>query len=411
MRLVDGNSGSEFQIASFDQPPGRELALADTLANQAALLVRAKLGEEIRTRQLREGTQNPNAWSMLQRAERARKNGAAAPDTVTEFRAMRTADSLAALAERLDPHWPDPIVLRGRLDYARSRQYPDDPPAADQWIQRGLAHAERALAADAGDPDALELRGNLRYWRWLLGLEPNRDRAHALLLSAQADLEKATTIRPSQAGAWASLSHLYYQTASNTKVNYAAQRAWEADAYLGNADVIAQRLFFSSYDLEQFTDARHWCDVGGRRFPSDPRFTECRLWMLTTRLESPDPARAWRLRDSLVALTPPRDTAYQGRNAALAVAAVLARAGLSDSARHVVQRSRGTPEVDPTRDLAYRAAFVDNLLGDHRAAVDEMTVYLAANPNRRQSLADDPGWWFRDLASTPEWRQLVGSGR
>jgi hypothetical protein len=76
-----------------------------------------------------------------------------------------------------------------------------------------------------------------------------------------------------------------------------------------------------------------------------------------------------------------------------------------------VQRSRGTPDVDPTRDLAYLAAFVDNLLGDRRAAIEDLTAYLAANPNRRQSLAQEPGWWFQGLSSTPEWRQLVGAGR
>jgi serine/threonine-protein kinase len=412
VRLVDGNSGTEFQSASFDQPAGRELALADTLASQASLLVRAKLGEEIRLRRLREGTQNPNAWSLLQRAERARKDGEAADDTVALIRAFATADSFAAQAERLDPRWPDPIVLRGLLDYRRSRLYGGDPPAADPWIHRGLGHMERALAADASNPDALELRGNLRYWRWLLGLETNRANARALLEAAQGDLESATRLKPSQAGAWATLSHLYYQTASNTKVNYAAQRAWEADAYLGNADVILQRLFYSSYDLEQFSDARHWCEVGSRRFPANPKFVECRLWLMTTRLETaPDPARAWKVRDSILAVTAPRDTAWQGLNSQLMVAAVLARAGRLDSARHLVQRSRGTPDVDPTRDLAYLAAFVDNLLGDRQAAMDELTTFLAANPNRRQSLADEPGWWFKGLDSTRAWRQVVGQGR
>jgi hypothetical protein len=38
-----------------------------------------------------------------------------------------------------------------------------------------------------------------------------------------------------------------------------------------------------------------------------------------------------------------------------------------------------------------------------------LKVYLAANPERRASFADDSGWWFRSLQGDPEFRKLVGS--
>jgi hypothetical protein len=63
--------------------------------------------------------------------------------------------------------------------------------------------------------------------------------------------------------------------------------------------------------------------------------------------------------------------------------------------------------VDPSRDLANMAAFVYVLLGDRQAALDQLRVYLAANPQRRESFATDPGWWFRPLEGSPEWRRLV----
>ena len=87
-------------------------------------------------------------------------------------RAYDQADTLLAQAEALRRvRGPIRAALRGWLDYWRSRRLVDDPPAADRSIARGSEHAERALRLDRADADALELRGDLRYWRWLLGVE------------------------------------------------------------------------------------------------------------------------------------------------------------------------------------------------------------------------------------------------
>ena len=89
-----------------------------------------------------------------------------------------------------------------------------------------------------------------------------------------------------------------------TDAKLAARRAYEADAYLSNADVIVKRLFLASYDLEQFVDAVHWCDEGQQRFPNDFKFVRCQLWLLTTRAKEPDVALAWKLADSLPKVGP-----------------------------------------------------------------------------------------------------------
>ncbi len=411
VRLVDGASGADIERASFTAPKADLLALADSLARQAATFVRRRLGEQVRVREQRAGTRSIDAWVLVQRAERLRKqaDSARAAGALEAFdRDLTAADTLAAQAEALDRRWVEPIVLRAGIAYRRSRLAVDDLPAADRWIAVGLAHLERAFALERRDPDALELRGNLQYWRWLLGLEPDARRAEALLGRAKADLDSAVGIRPSQAGAWATLSHMAYQNGTSADIRVATQRAWEADAFLSNADVILQRLFFASYDLDQ-ADAGHWCDLGARRFPASPRFIECRLWMLTMRGATPDPVRARALADTLVAATPAQDTAYQRLNAGLIVAAVLARAGQTDSAKVLAERYRGNATVDPTRDLANIAAFVHTVAGDHARALEQLTLYLAANPRRRSALAADPGWWFSPLVAEPGWRQLVGS--
>ena len=277
----------------------------------------------------------------------------------------------------------------GWIAYRQSRLSGDDQLLASKWIEKGFGLADRALKLDPKNPDALELRGDLRYWKWLLSLSPDPTEARAPK-SAQEDLEAAVKIAPSQAGAYATLSHLYYQSGNMVDVKLAAQRAYEQDAYLSNADVVLSRLFYASYDLGQFNDAVHWCDEGQRRFPQNAKFVECQLYLLTSRAQEPDVKRAWQLSDSLVRLAPEGEREYQALNSHMMVAAVLARAGMADSARHVVGRSGGQPEIDPTRDLFYAKAFVLTLLGDTVQAIGALKVYLAANPEKRASFARTP---------------------
>jgi serine/threonine-protein kinase len=242
-----------------------------------------------------------------------------------------------------------------------------------------------------------------------LGLAPDPVQARALLKSAQQDLEAAVRIAPSQAGAWSTLSHLYNQSGTQVDVKLAARRAYEEDAYLSNADVILSRLFYSSYDLGQFSDAVHWCGEGGRRFPQDEKFVECQLWLMTTKAVDPDLPRAWQLADTLVQRSPERKRAFQRLNSQMVIAVIAARAGLKDSARHLAQRSRGSNELDPSRDLMMVDAYVQNLLGDRTEALRSLKVYLAANPERRANLTEDIGWWFRNLQDDPRFKELVGA--
>jgi tetratricopeptide (TPR) repeat protein len=317
------------------------------------------------------------------------------------------ADSLLRGAETEDPSWDEPTIARANLAYRRTRLIRRDPVVIKQWIDSGVALVNRALLSNAENADALELRGNLNYWGWLVGIEADPKKANDLLTGARADFEKATTLNPRQAGAWASLSHLYYQVGTGVDINLAARRALESDAFLSNANVILDRLFLSSYDLGNFADAEQWCKEGERRFPERFESARCRLQLLTTRAKTPDVPRAWTLADSMVALTPEQRRPLQTLHAHMLVAAVLARDGKADSARAVVKRSLGNAEIDPSRDLTYTGAFVYTLLGDKENALQLLKTYLAANPRRRNTLAQDPGWWFRPLETDPGFKVLV----
>ena len=85
----------------------------------------------------------------------------------------------------------------------------------------------------------------------------------------------------------------------------------------------------------------------------------------------------------------------------------LARAGLADSARHLLARSTDEDaKVDPERALLDRAAFAYLLLRDRDRAIRLLQEQIAANPQHRVGLAKTSHWWWRDLRSDPRFQDL-----
>jgi eukaryotic-like serine/threonine-protein kinase len=411
VRLIDGASGADFRRTSFEQPRGDLLRIRDTLAVKVADLLRELLGQEVRLREERAGTSNPAAWSLLQRADRAQKDARArsgAGDAAAAGALYGQADSLLDAAAQADGRWLDPLVARARVAFLRAA-LEREPRDKDRYYQAGLGYAERAIALDPQSPDALEIRGTIRFNRFARGLEPDPQAAERLLAQARADLESATRFNPNQAGAWAVLSQLYYSLPDRIEANRAARAAYEADAYLTNADAILYRLWVTSYDLELFQPALEWCDKGRGRFPRDPRFVECRLMLLSTPVLDPDVPEAWRLASAAVTLTPERDQRAKQLQEQIWVAAVLGRAGLKDSAHHVLDRSRGTPEVDPGRELLALQAVVRIMLGEKDVALRDLSEALIANPRHRDGFKKAVHWWWRPLQGDPGFKALVGA--
>ncbi len=411
VRLIDGASGADYKRASFDQPAGDLLAMRDSLTGRVAEFLRQRLGEEVRLREERAGTRNTAAWSLLERAERSRKDAEAALEQGKAsgvVAAFQQADSLAALAEAADAQWADPIVFRGWVAYRRSR-VAETPREAMPWIQVGVDDAERALRIAPNDPSALELRGTLHYFRWTLRV-PDPAAAQSLLQSARQDLEGAVQLDPSRASAHSTLSHLYYQVDDVAAAVLAARRAYEADAYLSVARDVLGRLFLGTLDLEQFSQAERWCTEETRRFPNDYRTAECQLMLMTTPAQEPDVGRAWQLVALMDSVSPPAYRGYLRLEARLRAGGVIARAGLRDSARHVLERTRAatTRAADPSQELLAIEAYQRTLLGERDEAIALLKRYSAANPGHFER-GQDISWWWRDLRDDPRFKALVGA--
>ena len=413
VRLIDGVSGAEFQRQTLRLPAEDLLAIRDSLAQDVSLSLREWLGEEIRLRKRREETDNVAAWALVQRAEKSRKDAMALLDEGdfdSAFHAFQKADSLLAEAEVQDTAWAEPIALRARVAYRWSRQFDYEPFEADEWTKLAVSHAHRALELDPQHAEALEIRGTTRYLRWLLNLDPDPAEAEQLLADAEQDLRAAVNIDPGRASAWGTLSHLTYVIGDVVGAKLAARRAYEEDAYLAAAEAVVRYLFEYSYDLEQFQDAVRWCDVGKGRFPENSYFVKCQLWLMTTKAKDPDESEAWRLYGELEELTPESLWDFEGRHGQMLVAAALARAGEADSARHVLERSRGNREIDPGGELVALEAFVRVLLGDYEESARLLEDFYSAHPEHEDE-EWHTHWWWREAKSHPSFQELLGTVR
>jgi TolB-like protein len=412
-RLVDGLSGADIERETFELPAEDLLAARDSVAQRISGFLRERLGEEVRLRERKAGTASVEAWSFVQRAERLRKQSTELRDQDeldAALEILNDADSLLVLAGTVDPTWSQPLVLRADVAFRRGwiwAALKGDFEAGATELQAGLPHVENALALSSRDPDALEARGTLRYTLWLLDAVETADEADRLLDDAQADLEAAVDVDPSLASAWSMLSHLYMQRADNALVALAARRAYEEDAFLQNADQVLSRLFWAHYDLEQFNDAREWCDAGHARFVGEHDFIQCQLWLMLAPSEEADPELAWELHAELRSALEEGLRPLEERKGYLLVAGILRKAGLADSASSVLPLGRGNEEIDPGDELVVLEARVLAVTGDPDGAMDLLTRYVAANPAHSFEVGGQLHWNWRSLRDRPDFRILM----
>jgi serine/threonine-protein kinase len=412
VRLVDGTSGADVgERVSFTLPTRDVLRARDSVIHEAGRLLRVRLGDEVRLRELQAGTRSADAWAFVQRASDVRRVGEEARgggDGGAALRATRQADSLLALAAEADPKWAESFTQRGTVALLASRALTDKNERA-RYLRDGLGHAERALGLAPSEPAALAMRGTLRYQLWRLNVEPDPARQKARLDSARADLETAVRIDPSLAGAHATLSQVHYaQPINHVAAMLEARAAYEADAYLADAERILERLFLTSYDLAQFTEARRWCEEAGRRFPRHWRSEECQLFLMVIPGAQADVAQAWRFATRADSATPAAQRPFRSRVRAILVGAVIGRAGMRDSAERVFARARtDDPAVDVEQDLPGYEAVARAQMQDNAGAIALLRRYVATHPGHSFQRGGTLHWWWRGLEPLPEFREVM----
>ena len=412
--LIDGETGAELGSTTIERPHQEIFALQDDLTQEVAIFLRQRLGDEVQKKMaITRAETHPRAWHLVQQAGELTRDIdglLVAGDTSVAAVQLNKADSLLAAAQKEEPKWSRPSVARGRIAYSRlSLVGTFDRRYTERWTAVGLSHADRAVRVNPDDPEALELRGTLRYRRWLFNLAQSPAEAARLLTGAQADLEAAVALDPTAANAWAALSHLRMNQSQPALAKVAATRAYQADPYLASAKSTVWRLFQTSLDLEDAGESTRWCEEGQRRFPEYYRFAECQLWLYALKGNTLELNRLPQLYRNYVELSPLTSRGFNQHYGEMIVAIALARAGLRDSADAVARRARADTTIDETRELAQLEAIMRTLLGQHDQALHQLSLYLSANPQLREGMARDRTWWFRDLRNDPRYGDLVGT--
>lgn len=340
---------------------------------------------------------------LYQRAQRLREDADtlrwSRGDTLAAGQLFLQADSLLARAATLDHEWARPIIARGWLSRARAGLFSaSQSRRTPQLLAEGLRFAEEALLRSPGDPEALELRGTIRAD---LARGGRNEEAGALGDQALEDLNAAVDADPGRVMAWVSQADLLRIRGRFQEASVAAQHALEADPFLINGEM--EVLFSLSQvwlDLGEVEKAERFIDAGRRRFPGEPSYPAAKLVLLAGGVSTPGAS------DTALALVREVEEAYGLREWAmgrLQVAAVLASAGLADSASVLLGDAGSQEGTDPW--VQYYAAKVRLNLGEEEHALELLQAFLMALPGRRDYIARD--WWWEPLRADPRFQVMV----
>lgn len=410
IQLIDGPTASHLMSTTLESPVDSVDRLLVELPEAAARLLRRRLGDWVRLQEMRTAATSTRAVELVQRAEPLIQDARAVEwnDLEASLPLLERADSMLAEAERLDPRWPEPAIMRAEVAEARALATAPVPTQYEPGATRtALDHLNRVLEQWQDYPPALAKRGNLNFGLAQSGFG-DEDQLLDLYDRAEADLRRAVLLDPALSEGWWGLSKLLLHMNQYAEARRTAVRAVESDAFLTGDMTNLWHVFLVSFDAEDHPAARTWCDEIGelqaQQYPHLAHHEYCELYLLNSSpLVDPDVDRAWAMAEAIVAKSDEagRDV-YRGYTA-LQVAKVIVRAGMADSARAVARRSA----PDPLPDWApYDLAHVHLLLGDDDRALDVLEQWFEWNPVRAKRMARD--WWFRRLHGHPRFEKLLG---
>ena len=392
VEMIKGANGVVVRTRKFERPAGELFALLDDVTNEVGSFLRVSLGEEVKLQQYRSETRSVEAWQTLHLGETAladADDALARGDSIAGKIGFARAESLFTRAGRLDRKWAAPVVGRSR-GYEKRAWYAlltgGGPAAALQLFDRAEEVSDSALQRDQRSAAAYEARGIARFGQWTFAA-PQRGANGALLGEAERDLVTALRLAPDRVRAQSALSFVYDMQGRFAQAREAAQRALDADPYLSDADQIVTRLFETSFETGDESEAGHWCDEIRRRMSGRWPGAWCDLLLLGWSTSSKaDERKALYILETFG----PRDAepmrrAMRPRLTMLAAAAV-ARAGDSQKAEEMIKTARDAAPYDP--ELLHLEAAVRMRMGDLPRAESLLRDYLVGNPNAKQRVAN-----------------------
>ena len=382
VQLIDASNGRALYSDVVTKAMGDEFALVDGVVRDVAGFSARPSGKEIELKSWQSGTASVEAWNLVKGSDEVRDRAerlSHAGNPAAAITAFQDADAMLVRAQALDPHWTEPLFLRSKVaqDLGWLNFSPAKPEYAVSWFEKARSFADAALRIMPDDAELLEQRGSLYYYIAQMS-PPGSGGALAADSAAERDLTAATRKDPGRARAWSQLSGILESHGEYAKAKFAAEQAFQADAYLRDAKNIMLRLFATTFDLGQETEARKWCDKISAKY-SDSASAFCKLQLMVWGSGGvPKPDEAWRVVEQSSRSDPPQILTVARPRLIMLVGAVLARAGLADSARAVIDRAARDARTDPER--AYFEAAARSVAGQGAPRIAAAAVVYQREP-------------------------------
>ena len=396
--ITDVATGKYVGAMEVKSDSGDYFGLVDELASQIERDFRRRLGESFRLRELTRGTRSGTATRFAAEAQRAID---LSRETAREWRAdaipvsrryLLAADSLLQLATGADPEWAQPVIQRA---YVASRLAASDPPERKaRTLDSAIATLDELLSRQPSSAAAFELRGQLRFQRFLM--YDTRDTTNRDLHVAIADFERAKSLDSLRVGAWTGRAFAAWFELDTVAARRNLESAVRLDAYLDGESDILMNQFYVALWLRDWNAAAEACRTGRRQDPWSYLFLQCELTLarhdVTRRA---DPVWAWAVVDTLGRMYPPDKAARAGRYYSplywrVVAATIAARAGRRQQARAAMDTvvARATRDHVLT-DLAPDRAYFEWVLGDTAAATSIMAAFLKERGQQRANMEAD----------------------
>ena len=412
LSLVEAASGVVLDESRHEAAKGQVLQLVDSVTNEVAISLRQQLGREFRIRELRAQTEDEEAWLLVREAETERRRAidAASEGGENRDRAIRLldrSDSLLTVAATRDPDWAEPHLQVGWNHLERALAKGDEARVFDPEDEALLAAAVEAsgeaLNRDSLSAEAMALRGTALHALANLERDPGaRDR---LDTEAELWLERAIVLDAEQIEALRELAnHARFHQGDSERALALLSRAYEADRWLVDADVLVSAIAELSTDVGDYATASERVQEGRRRWPDNVEFPALGLIILAS--NGTDIEAAWALGDTILDLyaidrTDPVRSLIEAQ-----VASVIDRAGLEDSALAVLERAENTArDAELEWLVAYDLAHSWIVYGDTVRALDWLEFNLEDEPDKRAMRASE--LWFQPLHGNPRFEALV----
>jgi tetratricopeptide (TPR) repeat protein len=311
------------------------------------------------------------------------------------FKALDRADSLLALAARRDPRSSlIPLELARTSDRKAFlaefvaqdlKQGMTGLPDPVTARSAALATVDATLRDHPRNAEGHAVRGVI-----LMGLHRTVG-ADSLLLAAIDALEQARTLDPRATAAWTELGRAYRLAGRYPESLLAISQAAKVDAFQVHRLDLLRVRFEAALLATDYVGADSLCRAGRSESPGDERFSDCEveLWG-RSRSDAANAARAFAITDSLARVE--RGALFTAART-LWVAAILARAGLGDSADRVVTRALAAVPPEEMRSmLLVEAANIRLLRGDPDSALALIAVAVRMNRGEVPYVSAAP--WF-----------------